>query len=221
VGETPVNPPDPSEPARIAQSVFQMKLKYCVLTMVTRDDLLDGGASHVCQTVAAIHSLAPNIKLELLISDLGGHWDALEEILATRPHVLNHNIETVPRLYPRVRPQAIYKRSLDLLSRVSAYRHSSIVTKSGIMVGLGETPEEVTDVMDDLRAAGCQLLTIGQYLAPSKRHHPVTRYVTPEQFDSFKTEALKRGFKGVASAPLVRSSFRAEELYQTSISVSN
>ena len=214
VGKAPVQPPDASEPTRIGQSVLQMKLKYCVLTMVTRDDLPDGGAQHLCRTVEAIRFLVPEIQLELLISDLEGRWDALEQVLALRPHVLNHNIETVPRLYPKVRPQAVYQRSLDLISRT---HEAALITKSGIMLGLGETQREVLHVMDDLRAAGCQLLTMGQYLAPSHRHHPVRRYVPPEEFDDFKTEALRRGFKAVASAPLVRSSFRAEELYQTAL----
>jgi lipoic acid synthetase len=191
-----------------------MQLNYCVLTMVTRDDLPDGGAQHIGRTVEAIRSLVPEIQLELLISDLGGRWDALDQIIALRPQVLNHNIETVPRLYPKVRPQAVYQRSLDLISRA---HEKGLITKSGIMLGLGETQREILHVMDDLRAAGCQLLTMGQYLAPSKLHHPVRRYVPPEEFDDFKTEALRRGFKAVASAPLVRSSFRAKELHQAAL----
>jgi lipoic acid synthetase len=216
VGKAPVQAPDASEPTRIGQSVLQMKLKYCVLTMVTRDDLPDGGAQHLCRTVETIRLFVPKIQLELLISDLEGRWDALEQVLALRPQVLNHNIETVPRLYPNVRPQAVYQRSLDLLSRSN---EKALITKSGIMLGLGETQREVLHVMDDLRAAGCQLLTMGQYLAPSKRHHPVRRYIRPEEFDDFKTEAINRGFKAVASAPLVRSSFRAEELHQAALRV--
>jgi lipoic acid synthetase len=164
--------------------------------------------------VEAIRFLVPQIQLELLISDLEGRWDALQQVLDLRPQVLNHNIETVPRLYPKVRPQAVYQRSLDLISRA---HEAALITKSGIMLGLGETHREVLHVMDNLRAAGCQLLTMGQYLAPSHQHYPVRRYVLPEEFDDFKTEALRRGFKAVASAPLVRSSFRAEELYQTAL----
>jgi lipoic acid synthetase len=198
----------------MAQSILQMQLKYCVLTMVTRDDLPDGGAHHICRTVEAIRDLVPKIQLELLISDLEGRWDALEQVLALRPQVLNHNVETVPRLYREVRPQADYGRSLDVLSRS---HDAALITKSGIMLGLGETQMEVLDVMDDLRAVGCQLLTLGQYLAPSNRHHPIIRYVPPEEFDEFKTEALSRGFRAVASAPLVRSSFRAEELYRAAL----
>jgi lipoic acid synthetase len=186
--------------------------------MVTRDDLPDGGAEHLCRTVETIRSYVPEIQLELLISDLQGRWDALDRILALQPQVLNHNIETVPRLYPKVRPQAVYQRSLDLISEA---HEKTLITKSGIMLGLGESKNEVFQVMDDLRATGCQILTMGQYLAPSQRHHPIKRYIRPEEFDDFKKEALRRGFKAVASAPLVRSSFRAEELYQAALRTSS
>jgi lipoyl synthase len=215
VGKEAVIPPDPKEPQRMAQSVAQMKLTYCVLTMVTRDDLADGGADHICRTLDAIRDQVPGIFIEVLISDLKGSSKALEKVLAAGPQVVNHNIETVERLYPQVRPQAIYRRSLELLATAAKYR-PALATKSGIMLGLGENRSEVLAVMDDLRSAGCQMLTIGQYLAPSKDHHPVIRYVTPDEFEAFKTEALARGFYAVASAPLVRSSYQADKLYAQS-----
>jgi lipoyl synthase len=213
VGKTTVKPLDPNEPTRIAQTVSQMSLNYCVLTMVTRDDLPDGGAARICTTVESIRDLVPDIELELLISDLNGNWDGIDMVLDVQPEVLSHNIETVPRLYHRVRPQANYSRSLKLLTRAACH-HPSIVAKSSIMVGLGETKTELLKTMDDLGEAGCQLLTIGQYLAPSKQHHPVRRYVTPAEFSEYEVEALKRGISGIASAPLVRSSFQAKELYR-------
>ncbi len=205
---------DPEEPHRIAAAVAEMGLKYCVLTMVTRDDLPDGGALHIVRTVEALRDMSPEIQIELLISDLGGNRGALDMILDATPAVLNHNIETAPRLYREVRPQADYQRSLSLLSHASDHT-SSMVTKSGIMVGLGESKKEIVQTMDDLRECGCQLLTIGQYLAPSRRHYPVVRYVTPEEFAAYEDEALKRGFKAAAIAPLVRSSYRADELYRS------
>lgn len=203
---------DPEEPHRIALAVSQLELKFCVLTMVTRDDLGDGGAAQIVKTVEAVRDLTPEIQIELLISDLGGNRDALNSILNVHPHVLNHNIETVPRLYPAVRPQAVYDRSLALLSH-AADHEPSVVVKSGIMVGLGEKKEEVHQVMDDLRQSGCRILTIGQYLAPSPQHHPVVRYVPPDEFEEYETEARRRGFEATAVAPLVRSSYRADELF--------
>jgi lipoyl synthase len=212
VDKSIVHPPDSNEPARTAQAVSRLGLKFCVLTMVTRDDLSDGGADHMVRTVAAIRQNCPGVKVELLISDLGGNWKALEKILYAWPEVFNHNIETAPRLYPSVRPQADYKRSLKLLALAARFV-SPIVTKSGMMLGLGEGKEEVLQVMDDLREAGCHILTLSQYLAPSNRHHPVIRYIPPEEFSAYKEEALTRGFAGVASAPLVRSSYQAEQLF--------
>lgn len=216
VDKSGVYPPDPGEPDRTAQAVAQMDLNFCVLTMVTRDDLSDGGARHIAQTVDAIRKECPGVGVEILISDLGGNWDALETVLSTRPEVLNHNIETVPRLYPEVRPQANYQRSLELLEQAAAHVQP-MVTKSGLMLGLGETNEEVLEAMDDLRQTGCHLLTLGQYLPPSERHHPVIRYVPPEEFSEYEAEALARGFYGVASGPLVRSSYRADKLYITTV----
>jgi lipoic acid synthetase len=181
--------------------------------MVTRDDLVDGGAEHVARTVQAVRTRSPGAGVELLISDLKGNWKALETILAVRPQVLNHNLETVLRLYAQVRPQADYRRSLELLAEAAKHR-PPIVTKSGLMLGLGERPEEVMGAMDDLREVGCSLLTLGQYLAPSDKHHAVLRYVTPEEFQEYEKEARNRGFLGVASGPFVRSSYQAERIYQ-------
>jgi lipoic acid synthetase len=181
--------------------------------MVTRDDLSDGGASHIVKTVEAIRKLCPGVGIELLISDLGGDWNALDEVIMTQPEVLNHNIETIPRLYPGVRPQADYSRSIELLKLSSAHV-PPIVTKSGLMLGLGETREELIETIRDIRMAGCHLLTLGQYLAPSEKHHPVVRYVPPDEFAHFDTFARQIGFLGVASAPLVRSSYQAERLYK-------
>jgi lipoic acid synthetase len=212
VRKHPVKPPDPAEPLRVAQAVSKMGVKFCVLTMVTRDDLADGGAGHVAKTIRAIRSQCPGVGIEVLISDLAANWQGLKLILAEVPEVLNHNIETVPRLYPDVRPQADYKRSIELLIQ-SRELGPSIATKSGLMLGLGETRDEVLAVMDDLIEAGCKLLTLGQYLAPSEHHHPVRRYIRPEEFDDYKLEAQKRGFLGVASSPFVRSSYRAGWLY--------
>jgi lipoic acid synthetase len=217
VEKSPIHAPDPEEPVRTAEAVAQMALEFCVVTMVTRDDLPDGGARHVAQTIEAIHERCPGIGVEVLISDLGGSWEALEMVLAAAPEVLNHNLETVPRLYAQVRPQAYYHRSLELLARASSHV-PPFVTKSGIMLGLGETKEEVLQIMDDLREAGCHLLTLGQYLAPSKQHHSVIRYIPPTEFAEYEAEALARGFLATTSAPLVRSSYRAEELYHIACS---
>lgn len=216
VGKHPISPPDPDEPMRIAGAVAKMGVEFCVLTMVTRDDLPGGGAGHIVETIHAVRSRCPGVRVEVLISDLAGSRQALQQVLAANPEVLNHNIETVPRLYPEVRPQADYKRSVQLLARCREI-DPSITTKSGIMLGLGETRDEVLAVMDDLLEAGCKLLTLGQYLAPSDQHHPVIRYVTPREFDKYKSDAEKRGFLGVASSPFVRSSYRAGWLYQRAI----
>lgn len=214
VDKSPVRKPDSGEPRRTAEAVAQMGLRFSVVTMVTRDDLPDGGAEHVARTITAIHKTCPGVGVEVLISDLDGNWHALETVLAARPEVVNHNVETVPRLYPEVRPQAHYPRSLELMRRATAST-PPVVTKSGLMLGLGEAREEVLTVMDDLRGAGCHVLTLGQYLTPSGQHHPVARYIPPEEFAEYEAQALARGFWGVASAPLVRSSYRAEELYRT------
>lgn len=216
VEKTEVSPPDETESLRIADAVRQLKLVYCVLTMVSRDDLPDGGARHIVRTVEAIRAQSPEADVELLISDLSGKRNSLDKVLDAQPVVLNHNIETIPRLYPKVRPQADYQRSLNVLSH-AAHFHPKVVTKSGIMLGLGETETEVLATMKDLRRAGCRLLTIGQYLAPSERHHPVLRYVHPDEFYTYEKEGLAMGFDGVASAPLVRSSYKAGDLYRSAV----
>ena len=206
---------DPDEPRHVASAVKELSLRHVVITSVTRDDLPDGGASHFAKVIRAIKSElqvdAPVI--EVLIPDFQGEMEALLSVIDTGPDIINHNIETIPRLYIEVRPMAVYARSLELLSRVKkAAPH--IYTKSGIMVGLGETHAEVLDTLRDLRAAGCELLTIGQYLAPSKAHHPVMEYITPEEFTQYKQEAETMGFLFVASAPLVRSSYMAGEAFE-------
>jgi lipoic acid synthetase len=213
VEKNPVKPPDPAEPLRTARAVARMGVAFCVLTMVTRDDLPDGGAEHIARTIRAIRRECPGVGVEMLISDLAGNRAALKTVLKAGLEVLNHNIETVPRLYPAVRPQADYRRSIDLLA-ASKELAPQILTKSGIMLGLGETRDEVLQAMDDLIGAGCGLLTLGQYLAPSDRHHPVVRYVTPEEFEQWRQLAIEIGFSEVASGPFVRSSYHAKELYQ-------
>ncbi len=213
VSNSPLGPPDPQEPARVAEAVSSLGLKYAVITSVTRDDLDDGGASHFINTLGEVHKVAPHTLIELLIPDLQGNWRALAKILEAGPNILNHNLETVPRLYSRVRPEALYKRSLELLLE-SKKIAPAIPTKSGVMLGLGESREELLETMDDLRRHKCDILTLGQYLQPSKDHLPVERFVPPEEFAELKNEALNLGFKGVTSGPTVRSSYEAEELYR-------
>ncbi|MGE5676845.1 MAG: lipoyl synthase [Pseudomonadota bacterium] len=204
-------PVDPEEPRKVAQAASELGLRHVVITSVTRDDLPDGGARHFAQVIKEIRALDSNMAVEVLIPDFRGSYMALETVIKARPDILNHNIETIPRLYSEVRPAAIYVRSLQLLARVKS-TNDRIFTKSGIMLGLGETEKEVLQVMGDLRIAGCDFLTIGQYLAPSSRHYPVKEYVTPEVFDRYKEAALGMGFSFVASAPLVRSSYNAAEM---------
>ena len=209
-----IKPPDPDEPQRVAQAAARFKLDYVVLTMVTRDDLPDGGAALVAESITRIKRALPHVMVEALISDLGGDEAALNTVLASEPEVLNHNLETIPRLYATVRPQAVYERSLKLLSRAA---RADFITKSGLMLGLGEELDEVAVVMDDLLEAGCKILTLGQYLAPSKKHLAIERYVEPDEFDQLKELALGKGFSAVASAPFVRSSYRAKELYEAAL----
>ncbi len=192
-----------------------MKLRYVVITSVTRDDLPDGGARQFALTVRMIRSLSEEIKIEVLTPDFKGQKDALEIVLNERPDVFNHNVETVPRLYPVVRPQADYKRSLRVLEMAKEIKKRQI-TKSGLMVGLGESFQEVVDVLRDLRSHGCDMVTIGQYLRPGKDNIPVVEYVTPELFDRYRDVAYEMGFSFVASGPLVRSSMNAEEMYTLS-----
>lgn len=206
-------PPDPQEPQRIAQAIKAWKIRYAVLTMPTRDDLKDGGATHFARVLDVIHSTTPSVFTEPLISDLGGSVTALQTILAAHPTVLAHNVETVASLYSQVRIGADYKRTLTLLENVKKIT-PGLLTKTGFMVGLGETNAQITQLMHDLRNAGVDLLTIGQYLAPSNRHYPVQRYPQPEEYQAWKQEAMDLGFKAVASGPLVRSSYRAGALYQ-------
>ena len=184
-----------------------------MVTSVTRDDLPDGGASLFAQTIKEIRSKMLDACVEVLIPDFQGNKDALHTVLRARPDVLNHNIETVPRLYPRVRPQAEYQRSLDILQWAHEY-DSALPTKSGLMLGLGEEQTEVENTLEDLRAAGCRILTLGQYLQPSKNHLPVERFIPPEEFEAWRKKAIKIGFTEVASGPFVRSSYHAKELYQ-------
>jgi lipoyl synthase len=211
-----VKPLDLEEPAAIAKAVNSMSLKYAVLTSVTRDDLPDGGAEHFARTIDAIRKLCPETLIEVLIPDLQGNKDALGFICEHAPSVLNHNVETVAGLYSEVRPQAIYHRSLELLKNVKTL-NSRIVTKSGLMLGLGETKEELKKTLSDIRATGCDLLTLGQYLQPTTEQLPVSRYVPPEEFERIRETALELGFSGVAAGPHVRSSYQAEDLYKLAI----
>jgi lipoic acid synthetase len=213
VAQGPAGPPDPAEPERVAAAARQMGLRYVVITSVTRDDLADGGASFFVETIAAVQRRIPATRVEVLIPDFQGNVQALKAVLNAQPDVLNHNIETVPRLYATVRPQARYRRSLQLLSRVKKYAPGMPI-KSGLMLGLGESFEEIQSTLQDLVAAGCRILTLGQYLQPSKAHLPVKRYVSPAEFENWKDTALEMGFCEVASGPFVRSSYHAKELYQ-------
>lgn len=201
---------DPMEPKNLAEASKKLGLSHVVITSVTRDDLPDGGAAHFAQTVEEVRKECPDTTIEVLIPDLKGDEDALNVVLAAKPDVFNHNMETIERLYSTIRPQAIYERSLAVL-RYAKEQSPEIATKTGIMLGLGETQEEVEVLMDDVLATGCDILTIGQYLQPSPEHAPMVEYITPEQFDEYKRIALEKGFAYVASSPLVRSSYRAAE----------
>lgn len=212
VASDALQPPDPQEPYKVAKAIAELKLKHAVITAVTRDDLPDGGAGHFVALTEQIRQQAPNCRIELLISDLQGDWDALAKIVAAAPEVLGHNIETVPRLYPEVRPEAEYQRSLELLSQVRQLS-SDIVTKSSLMLGMGETETEILAVMKDLREHQCQLLTLGQYLAPTAEHYPVQNFVTPDEFKQLAKQGEKLGFDHVEAGPLVRSSYHAEEQF--------
>jgi lipoic acid synthetase len=204
-------PPDPAEPANLAHSIGLLKLRYVVITSVDRDDLKDGGARHFADCLREIRTASPTTRLEILVPDFRGRLDvALDALASELPDVLNHNLETVPRLYPLARPGADYAHSLKLLKDFKA-RFPQVMTKSGLMLGLGETDEEVLQVMRDLRAHDVEMLTLGQYLQPSEGHLPVLRYVTPETFKRFEEEAKKMGFSHAACAPMVRSSYFADE----------
>ncbi len=208
--------PDEAEPEKVAQAVQQMGLQYVVITSVTRDDLPDGGASLFAKTIHAIRALGSRTLVEVLIPDFQGDSSSLEIVLNQAPDVLNHNVETVARLYPVVRPQADLERSLYLLKR-SKESHPNVLTKSGFMLGLGENPEEALELLQDLRNAECDLLTIGQYLQPRQDRLPVVRFIPPEEFEEYKRIGEEMGFKAVASGPFVRSSFHAFEMFKTTI----
>ncbi len=212
-------PLDPTEPERLAEAVRRMRLNHVVITSVNRDDLADGGALQFVRCIQVIRATSPHTTIEVLIPDLCGKWDALELILQAQPEVLNHNTETVPRLYRRVRPQGNYDRTLELLKRASSRRASLTrtlapwtYTKSGLMVGLGETDAEIRQVMQELRAVDCDILTLGQYLQPSQKHLNVHSFIPPEQFDAWKQFGESLGFLQVVSSPLTRSSYHAEQV---------
>jgi len=203
-------PLDPDEPRRVGEAISRMKLRHVVLTAVCRDDLEDGGAEHFAQTVQAIRGVDPAIIVEVLTGDFNGREASLQTVAAAKPDVFNHNIETVERLTPLVRSRAKYRLSLEVLRRFKEIA-PGITTKSGLMLGLGEEEEEILAAMDDLRAVGVQVLTLGQYLRPTPEHLPIIKYVTPEKFEEYRKVGLEKGFQHVASGPLVRSSYHAAE----------
>lgn len=206
-------PVDPGEPERVAGTAARLGLRHVVVTSVTRDDLPDGGAGVFAATIAALRARLPEARVEVLVPDFQGRTADIDTVLAARPDVFNHNLETVRRLQLAVRPAADYERSLAVLRRAAAAA-PSVAVKSGLMVGLGETDDELLEAIADLRKAGCELLTIGQYLAPSRRHAPVQRFVAPEQFAGYARQATAMGFRGVASGPMVRSSYQADRLFE-------
>ncbi|MCD6065448.1 MAG: lipA [Bacteroidetes bacterium] len=201
-------PVDWDEPMRVANSVKLMNVKHCVITSVDRDDLKDGGSIIWAETIKAIRSESPETKFETLIPDFAGKWENLQRIIDVKPDIISHNIETVKRLTPQVRIQAKYDRSMEVIRRI---HDAGLKTKSGIMVGLGEEEEEVYEAMDDLRRAGCDVITIGQYLQPTSKHLPVKEFVHPDKFKRFETAGIEKGFRFVESGPLVRSSYHAEK----------
>ncbi len=208
---------DPDEPERVAEASRELGLAHAVVTSVNRDDLEDGGAEHFAATIRAIRGRNPGCTVEVLIPDFQGNWEALSVVLEAAPEILNHNVETVPRLYRRVRPDARYVQSLELLSRSRAYRDAhrlSMRTKSGLMVGLGESTEELLATLSDLRASGCDIATVGQYLQPHARRLPIERYYTPEEFAAIRESAEAMGFLRVESGPLVRSSYHARRAFE-------
>jgi lipoic acid synthetase len=200
----------PDEATQVADAVASMGLRHAVITSVTRDDLWDGGAKKFAHVIRSIHTRVTNCTVEVLIPDFEGSTESLQEVLAARPEILGHNVETVPRLYPDVRPQANYRRSIDLLQKSKDLNFKGL-TKSGIMVGLGEKLEELLRTLDDLRSVHCDILTVGQYLRPTKKHLPVIRYYSPEEFEMIKRHGYEKGFRWVEAGPLVRSSYHAAE----------
>src|SRR6202047_743775 len=207
----PAGPPDEQEPERVAEAVARMGLRYAVVTSVNRDDQPDGGAEIFARTIAEIRERVPGCRVEVLIPDFRGDWQALETVLAARPDVLNHNMETVPRLYRAVRKGAVYERSLELLRR-AGQSAPALATKTGMMLGLGETPEEVLQAMQEIAAQGTHILTLGQYLQPTPEHLPIERYVHPDEFAEYKRLGERMGFRHVEAGPLVRSSYHGLEL---------
>lgn len=205
-------PPNPQEPELVANAIKELGLKYAVITMVTRDDLPDGGAEHISKTIREIKKINPQIKTEVLISDLQGNKEALKTVLEASPDVLNHNVETVKALYKTVRPQADYIRSLEFLKFSKEYA-PNIITKTGIMLGLGETEKELLELFDDLVSVNCDILTAGQYIRPTKKHIEVKRYLAPDEFESLQKKALDSGLKQAVFAPLARSSYKAAEAF--------
>src|SRR5580704_4000516 len=210
-------PPDEEEPLRVAEAVARMGLRYAVVTSVNRDDQPDGGAHLFARTIQEIRRRVPGCKVEVLIPDFRGDWDALDVVLATKPDVLNHNTETVPRLYRQVRKGALYERSLELLRRAKQ-AHPEIPTKTGLMLGLGEEKDEVLATLQDLAAQGTDILTLGQYLQPTREHLPIVRYVHPDEFAELKERGEAMGFKHVEAGPLVRSSYHAFEQTESALS---
>ena len=212
-------PPDPDEPRRVAESIALMRLRHIVITCVDRDDLDDGGAAIWAETIRRVHALCPDTSVEVLVGDFKGDRAALQLVIDAEPEILAHNLETVRRMHPAVRPQASYDRSLKVLQWI---KQAGMVAKTGLMVGIGEHDDEVLDLLNDVRtAADTDILTIGQYLQPTRNHLPIDRWVTPDRFEYFKVEALSRGFSVVESGPLVRSSYHAEEQAQRNRAVSN
>lgn len=206
-------PLDPNEPENLAKATIELGLKHVVVTSVTRDDLPDGGADHFAQTIRAIRAKDKSIIIEVLISDLQGDKDALKIVVDAEPDIINHNVETVPSLYTKVRPMAIYQRSLDVLANVKEM-NPKIFTKSGVMLGLGEEYEQVMEVFKDLREIDCDFLTVGQYLPPSTSHVELKEYIHPDLFEKYRVDAMELGFKFVASSPLVRSSYKASDMLE-------
>ncbi len=214
------SPLDPEEPARLAEEIAELGLNYVVVTSVTRDDLPDGGASHFARVVESVRTHCPGVGIEVLIPDFRGSSQALQTVVQSSPDVLNHNLETVSRLYRDVRPQANYRQSLGVLKQAKKI-DPKMITKSGFMVGLGESRDEILGLMDDIRKTGCDILTIGQYLQPSVNHFPVREYICPDVFAQYAREAEKREFLGVVSSPFVRSSYRAGELFRKVVSLTS
>jgi lipoic acid synthetase len=210
-------PLEADEPLRVAEATRRMKLKHIVITAVARDDLADGGAEHFRQTVEAVLKLNPGIVIEVLVPDFNESDTSIESVLSANPHIFNHNLETVRRLTPGVRHRATYDRSLSVIEKAKAKRGDTIYTKSGMMLGLGETEEEIMVALEDLRHAGCDILTLGQYLQPSLKHLPVVEFVSPETFAAYGRAAVGLGFVHVASGPMVRSSYHADEFHLPSV----